>query len=206
MINKNSPEEVKTCTVAAAKTLAPFDSTNSRADITAAVTAALTEVCKLKGVGPATGTLVLSIFKPDIVPFFQDETYYWITSEHDKKLKYDKKEYAVILEEVLKIVLQQDIDARQLEMTAYVLFHADELNDEQRRKLTDSVNVKTGSDELPGEAVNAGDAKGTVNAKRKRKQSVKEYIEDSATKPESRDDEKETPARQSKRRKEEIVT
>lgn len=32
---------------------------------------------KLRGIGPATASLLLSVFQPDTVPFFSDEVFRW---------------------------------------------------------------------------------------------------------------------------------
>ena len=81
----------------------------------------------LKGVGPATASLVLSVMKPAIVPFFSDELYIWthqVLSERSEtdvvtadkeakktriattKLQYSRKEYATLYENVCRILTE----------------------------------------------------------------------------------------------------
>lgn len=219
MIAKNSPEEVKAHTMKAAKLLSTINQTTSRANIIAAVNSALAEACKLNGVGPATGTLILSVFMPETVPFFQDETFYWITAEYDKKLKYDKKEYATVLEGVLDIVLRKGVDASDLERTVYVLSHADALDKEQKGKIEQSVDGKSrvekpervdfGVDESKDMSSGTDNVlvghgtKEKPNVTKKRKQPVKDAKEESTTDQKIHAD-KEAP-RRSKRKKNRVV-
>lgn len=135
MIQKNSDAEVTDHTTHAAETVIRLSPSQTKEEITTTITSALDRVCKLKGVGPATGTLILSVFSPDAVPFFQDELFAWLIPEHSAKLKYDKKEYSVLLDRALDIVLKKGIEARQLEKAAYVLMHVDLLTEEQKQKL-----------------------------------------------------------------------
>ncbi|KAG7101276.1 hypothetical protein HYQ44_018937 [Verticillium longisporum] len=45
---------------------------------TSDVAKALATLAKLKGIGPATASLLLAVHRPDDVPFFSDEAYYWL--------------------------------------------------------------------------------------------------------------------------------
>jgi hypothetical protein len=57
---------------------------------------AMKELCALRGVGPATASLVLSVAFPKEIPFFSDEAYAWLMGWKDMKsgnLKYSQKEY-----------------------------------------------------------------------------------------------------------------
>lgn len=121
----------------------------------------LVQLTKLHGVGPATASLVLSIFDPQTVPFFEDELYIWLTrsngplnapvqsediitpkkqvTEKSKpktkvktasaKLKYDVKEYEVLLDEAWNVMRRTGLKAWELEKVAYVLEHLDVLGD-----------------------------------------------------------------------------
>ena len=59
---------------------------------------------ELKGVGPATASLLLSVAYPRAVPFFSDELFYWTAATGEKvkleKIKYNLKEYGEIVKEV----------------------------------------------------------------------------------------------------------
>lgn len=61
-----------------------------------AVMAGIKELCKLRGVGPATASYVLAVRGKGKVPVFSDEGYAWVMGTGEgrgKKLKYDEKEY-----------------------------------------------------------------------------------------------------------------
>jgi hypothetical protein len=61
---------------------------------------------RLSGIGPASASLLLSVYDPDNVPFFSDEAFRWVTWEEgkgrgwDRKISYNNKEYAVFVEAV----------------------------------------------------------------------------------------------------------
>ena len=44
-------------------------------------------LCRLKGVGPATASLILSVAYPSIVPFFADELFAWISLTGDDQVE-----------------------------------------------------------------------------------------------------------------------
>lgn len=101
----------------------------------------------LKGVGPATATLLLAICAPDDIPYFSDELYAWLVSPHqssstDKlKLKYDVKEYRCLFEAWLEFRHSslsrglRDVKAVDLEKVAYVLGHWDGLTPADKKKV-----------------------------------------------------------------------
>ncbi|KAF1940860.1 hypothetical protein EJ02DRAFT_512828 [Clathrospora elynae] len=67
---------------------------------------ALKVLVQLKGIGPATASLLLSVARPGEVPFFSDELYRWCTWDEKggggwkRGIKYSVKEYAVLVEGV----------------------------------------------------------------------------------------------------------
>jgi hypothetical protein len=89
----------------------------------------LTTLCKLRGIGPATGSLLLSTSSPDDVPFFSDELFRWVFWEAkpacgwDRKIKYSAKEYRELLAKVaeLRERVGKKVSAMDLEKVAYVL-------------------------------------------------------------------------------------
>lgn len=88
---------------------------------------------KLKGVGPATASLILSCYDLDNVPFFSDELYRWLHldeeegSSWDLKIKYTPNEYESLYNKAHSIMKDfefekgQKITAFDLEKAAYVL-------------------------------------------------------------------------------------
>jgi hypothetical protein len=99
MIRKNDPKLVSELTASAATMLKALGNITSQSSALNIVMAAMAEVSKLNGVGPATASLILSVYRPNDVPFFQDELYVWhFPDEKGGKLKYDLKEYKALFE------------------------------------------------------------------------------------------------------------
>jgi hypothetical protein len=87
MVRKNDASAVEKQTAIAFKKLG--SSLSSLALPTLALIAALAIVYKLTGIGPATGTLILNVFDPKYIPFFQDEMFLWFFPDlKGAKLKY----------------------------------------------------------------------------------------------------------------------
>lgn len=141
MIQKNTDAEVQEHIGKAASLIMGVRHDQGAATIIAAIEAALKQVCYLKGVGPATGTLVLSVSQPKIVPFFEDELFFCLHPSHAGKLKYDKGEYKSLLTKALDIVLGKNIEAQALEKTAYVLMHSDKLSGNAKKQLKQCVEA-----------------------------------------------------------------
>lgn len=68
----------------------------------------------LKGVGPATASLLLSVLQPVEIPFFSDELFRWCVWDEEvggakegkgwqRKIRYNLKEYDMLLERVKKL-------------------------------------------------------------------------------------------------------
>jgi len=82
---------------------------------------------ELKGVGPATASLLLSILDGDNAPFFSDELFRWVCWDGaqggwKRKIKYDKKEYGMLWDGVktLRDRLGEGVSAVDLEKCAFV--------------------------------------------------------------------------------------
>lgn len=148
MVQKNSEDEVEEQISKAAKVL---NHTSDEQDFNTRIVSALDIVCKLKGVGPATGSLVLSILDPR-VPFFEDELFYWLNQRHSTKLKYDKKEYKLLLDRVLELERDNKVTADVLEKTAYVLMHEGQLTDQQKKQLDHAIKVPAQSEDAEPKA------------------------------------------------------
>ena len=94
---------------------------------------AITTLSKLKGIGPATASLLLSCYDPVSTPFFSDELYRYLHWEEgrskgwDRKINYSIKEYRSLFErltelrERLENSSSQDALAIDIEKAAYVL-------------------------------------------------------------------------------------
>ncbi|KAH5165776.1 hypothetical protein HBI73_034400 [Parastagonospora nodorum] len=89
---------------------------------------ALKILTNLKGIGPATASLLLSVAAPDVVPFFSDELFRWCMwdesgspSGWQRKIKYNVKEYEMLLEKVNVLIERLGVRAVDVERVAWVL-------------------------------------------------------------------------------------
>ncbi|KAL2423422.1 hypothetical protein ABEF95_008511 [Exophiala dermatitidis] len=134
MVRKNDPSVVQAQTKLAWAKLSTSEV--DKDPPTSTVTAALDLVCKLTGIGPATGTLVLNVYDPVHIPFFQDEMFMWFFPEtKSEKLKYTQKEYVQLLEAARPVLKKLGIEAVELEKVSFVLAHLDVLEPFQRDTL-----------------------------------------------------------------------
>ncbi|KAG9190762.1 hypothetical protein G6011_08850 [Alternaria panax] len=103
LVQSNAPEAVVKTTKRAYAALWRGKSSHPDA------TPAMKILVGLRGVGPATASLLLSVLRPAEIPFFSDEMFRWcvwdeqIGSEKEgkgwqRKIKYNLKEYEMLLE------------------------------------------------------------------------------------------------------------
>jgi len=91
---------------------------------TSDASAAVDILTKLKGIGPATASLLLSVHDSERVLFFSDEAFYWLCCNGKKDpIKYNKKEYAALNAEAQKLIKRLGIKAMDLEKVAYVVIN-----------------------------------------------------------------------------------
>ncbi|KAL9135882.1 MAG: hypothetical protein Q9175_002907 [Cornicularia normoerica] len=93
----------------------------------------ITALNKLKGIGPATSSLLLSCYDPVKIPFFSDELYRYLLWEEakskgwDRKINYTIKEYKTLFERVASLRERlekesgKEVSAIDIEKAAYVL-------------------------------------------------------------------------------------
>ncbi|OTB19227.1 hypothetical protein K445DRAFT_72774 [Daldinia sp. EC12] len=85
---------------------------------------ALSTVTKLKGIGPATASLLLSVHDPHSVIFFSDEAFYWLCCNGQKSpIKYNVKEYQELSTAGQELAKRLGVDAVDVEKVAYVLIN-----------------------------------------------------------------------------------
>ncbi|UKZ75445.1 hypothetical protein TrVFT333_003130 [Trichoderma virens FT-333] len=83
---------------------------------------ALRILSELKGIGPATASLLLSVHDPENVIFFSDEAFYWLCCEGKKApIKYNPKEYLALRTEADTLMKRLGVSAMEIEKVAYVL-------------------------------------------------------------------------------------
>jgi hypothetical protein len=108
LVQSNTPETVEETTKNAYAAL--WKGKQSQPD----AISALKILVGLKGVGPATASLLLSVLRPAEIPFFSDELFRWCVWDEDvgngkvgkgwqRKIKYNLKEYEMLLERVNKL-------------------------------------------------------------------------------------------------------
>lgn len=124
LIASNSPEEARETTVDA---FAVYEEDNAQFQ------KAIIALSKLKGVGPATASLILSSYDPVQVPFFSDELFrylHWSEGKGngwDRKINYTLREYRELYEKTqeLRERLEEEsgevVKAIDLEKMAYAL-------------------------------------------------------------------------------------
>lgn len=89
---------------------------------------ALKTLTLLHGIGPATASLLLSVYSPDQVPFFSDELFRWThwdapgrETGWDRRIKYNVTEYKEVLASVEALRERLGVRAVDAERVAYVL-------------------------------------------------------------------------------------
>ncbi|KAI0976674.1 hypothetical protein F4678DRAFT_120843 [Xylaria arbuscula] len=86
------------------------------------ITKATNAIAKLKGIGPATASLLLSVHDPDRVIFFSDEAFWWLCCSGQKSsIKYNAKEYQQLNVAADKITKRLQVGATDIERVAYVI-------------------------------------------------------------------------------------
>lgn len=157
LIRQNADEAVKSATGSAFSSIPP--SSTGRPTKQPYPEAALTSLTKaLKGVGPATATLLLSVHDPDGTPFFSDELYAWLVDgaagPPRSKLKYDAKEYRRLYEawvEFRRRAIQDKeeggVRAVDVEKAAFVLGHWEFLDGDERRR---AAGMERGDEDAAG--------------------------------------------------------
>jgi len=97
-----------------------FASYSAKSDVKAAVTI----ISELKGIGPATASLILAVHDPENVVFFSDEAYHWLCapeSEAAPDLKYTAKEYEELYAKAKILMTRLKVFPIDVEKVAYVL-------------------------------------------------------------------------------------
>ncbi|KAJ9099989.1 hypothetical protein QFC19_005806 [Naganishia cerealis] len=86
---------------------------------------AISILTELRGIGPASASLLLSVRFPEHVPFFSDEAYRWLTAEAGNpwtaSIKYNAKEYASMLGSCLDLATRLGVHAVDIERAGWVL-------------------------------------------------------------------------------------
>jgi hypothetical protein len=95
----------------------------------AAVAAAVQALAALRGIGPATASLIVSVADPERAVFFGDEVFRWLMWDEEskagkgwgRKIGYTAKEYRVLAEKAGEVCERLGVRAADLEKVGWVL-------------------------------------------------------------------------------------
>lgn len=144
---------------------------------------ALGVLARLKGIGPATASLLLSVLDPDRVMFFADEAFYYLCCGGKKSpIKYNAKEYQELSERAGRLCKRLHVRAVDVERVAFVIMRQQdggmpEVEATKRQELSPppkSAAAQTSKKQLPAkrkapsgeEAAEAADATAQRRSKR----------------------------------------
>ncbi|KAL2184369.1 DUF1479-domain-containing protein [Thermothelomyces heterothallicus CBS 203.75] len=86
------------------------------------VSGALSILTRLKGIGPATASLLLAVHDPERVIFFADEAFYWLCCNGSKApIKYNQQEYIELDKQAQSLIKRLGVKAVDVERVAFVL-------------------------------------------------------------------------------------
>ncbi|KAM7206769.1 Protein of unknown function (DUF1479) domain containing protein [Rhypophila sp. PSN 637] len=105
------------------------------------VSTALGILTQLKGIGPATASLLLAVHDEENVIFFADEAFYWLCCGGSKgPIKYNLKEYMTLHDRAQAVSERLGVKAVDVERVAFVLMRQQEFD-----------VPKTGGEKNPGQ-------------------------------------------------------
>ncbi len=111
----SNPAALIPTTLSTAFTLYSQDPTNLKP--------ALTKIAELRGIGPATASLILAIYDPENVVFFSDEAYRWLVHGGEKvKIGYTMKEFGELDSRAKELGKRLGVGMVEVEKVAYVVF------------------------------------------------------------------------------------
>lgn len=116
-----------------------IESYRKKADVSAAVDA----LTKLKGIGPATASLLLAVQDPENVIFFADEAFYWVCCDGKRDaIKYNAKEYKDLVTRSRSLAKRLDVKAVDVERVSYVLMNEEASSTPRNEAASSTKKVK----------------------------------------------------------------
>ncbi|CZT20379.1 uncharacterized protein RCC_06239 [Ramularia collo-cygni] len=150
LIDSNSPQVIEETT---RRALAEFSKDENSPKT------ALNILTELKGIGPATASLILACKDPEGTVFFGDEVALWVLGNGDwkRKLKYSLKEYLEVYERVREVKEVLGLSAVEVEKVAFVFGKrakgaVGESRMGVKSKVEDVVDVADGAEEVGGKS------------------------------------------------------
>lgn len=134
---------------------------------------AVKTLSQLRGIGPATASLLLSVLDPDDVPFFSDEVFRWTHWDEpasakgggwDRVIRYTVKEYKEVVERVGEVRERLGVKAVDVEKVAYVLGQEGAyVSGEGEEEEEESENSEEEEEEEEGEGTEKREKKGITD-------------------------------------------
>ncbi|KAF4999169.1 hypothetical protein FGRMN_2628 [Fusarium graminum] len=127
------------------------------------IEATLAVLTKLRGIGPATASLLLAVHDASRVMFFADEAFWWLCCDgKQNSIKYNAKEYRELCSKVDHLRSRLGVEASDVERVAYVLIkqsaqpnvHGKEPSRESKQNTSLTTEKKRKPDSNPGKAEN----------------------------------------------------
>lgn len=142
LVSSNSEDVIRDTTTRAYAAVSSIPSSKSET-VAQGIMEALSILTSLRGIGPASASLLLSVRFPTSVPFFSDEAYRWLTCNTSgdpwtSNIKYNVKEFRQMLEACLALCKRLEVDAVDVEKAGWVLGH-------EKVKLDQTSHTTTGS-------------------------------------------------------------
>lgn len=132
------------------------------------VSGALKILTKLRGIGPATASLLLAVLDPDHIIFFADEAFHWLCCDgKETEIKYNAKEYEALMGRTRELCKRLNVRAVDVERVAYVMMIRQGLNDKKGPEEKGREATRTEEQEEPTPQAAAKRAKLPQPAKRK---------------------------------------
>lgn len=115
-------------------------------------------LCNLKGIGPATASLLVAVHFPNEAIFFSDEVYAWLCggASHSPPSKYNAKEYEDVARDMVKLLnrLPEQYGAQDVEQVAYVVMY-DKKNGSTAVKVETTTKTTKAADTMEAAPVEA---------------------------------------------------
>ena len=184
LVASNPPSAILTSTRTAFTTYSTNPDTSGN-------TKALNALTTLKGVGPATASLLLSCYDPTHIPFFSDELYRYLHWEEgsrgkgwDRKIGYTLKEYRALCDrlQILRLRLEhesgEEVKAVDIEKMAYALAKSEQqaegLGEPKGEGEGDGEDVQPTSSKKRSKDKDAGEVQPPSSKKRSKVEDIKE--------------------------------
>jgi hypothetical protein len=132
--------------------------------------AAVEVLTRLRGIGPATASLLLAVHDPKRVVFFADEAFYWLCCNGSKdQIKYTAKEYATLLDRARAVTQRLGVDAVAVEKVAFVILRQQETSDTSSATKVVKTSIKPAKKEPAKRKVTMDEASSTTWLRRSKR-------------------------------------